>query len=119
MRVRFEYLFKLGVAADLAGALYNKKLAPFAWIELEYSIRCDGEARLDMRASVVPSVQWYVEDMYSYGPAGAWTRRAGTEMERIGLKEFGEFVDTDKRCKGPAGRSFSLCVRCSEYRARG
>ena len=114
VQLRFEYLFKLGIIADLAGAVLNKKLAPFAWIELAYWIGCEGSASLELRGSVVPSVQWYVEEMDSYGAGGAWSRKGGTEMERIEVNKFAQFVDTDRRIRGPEGESFRMLATCSE-----
>jgi len=115
VEIRFESLFKLGVLADMAGALLTKKLAPFAWIELAYWIGCEGAARLEIRSSVIPSVHWYVEEMDSYGRRGPWSRKDGTEMERIEDVEFEKFVDTDYRTKGPTGKSFDAYAVCYKY----
>ncbi len=42
-----------------AAAVLTRKLVPFAWIELKYSISCSGVAGLEVRSSAVPSISWY------------------------------------------------------------
>ena len=117
VEIRFEYLFKLGWLADLAGAVLTRKLAPFAWMGLRYSISCSGIAGLEVRSSVVPSTSWYGEQMGFSGEAGPWTKEGGTEMERRSVKEFEGFVEMDCGEKGFSGYPLRATARCFEETA--
>ena len=117
VELRFEYLFKLGWLADLAGAVLTRKLAPFAWIELKYSISCNGLAGLEVRSSAVPSISWYGEEMGASGDSGVWRKLDGMEMEKKSDVEFGGFVDTNCREKGPSLYPMRASARCVEEEA--
>ncbi|MFN0106982.1 MAG: hypothetical protein ACKV2U_33420 [Bryobacteraceae bacterium] len=115
VELRFEYLFKLGLPADLAGRLLTGKFAPFAWMEIVYFIPSEGgTARIELRSSLVPSVHWYVEQKTSGGQPGRWKNVDRTEMEKLSAKEFGKFVDTHYESKGPANgyplQSYAICI---------
>lgn len=113
VEIRYEYKFKLGWTTDLATALLlTRKLAPFAWIEMKYKIRCSGLANLELRSSVVPSVHLYEEDMGTSGQPGYWLQAGKMEMEKISFQEFNAFVDTDYREKGPGGYPLIATPRC-------
>ena len=117
VEIRYEYLFKLGWLADLAGAVLTRKLAPFACMELRYSISCSGVAGLEVRSSVVPSICWYGEQMGSSGEAGRWSKEGGTEMENLSAREFGGFVDMNYQERGPRGYPLRATARCFEETA--
>jgi hypothetical protein len=94
-----RYRFKLSFVANVAGAILTRRWAPWAWIQVDYSLSRDGNWTISVSGSFVPSCNYYVD----------WRRVGGHDMTIVTPHDLANFINGGN-CKDAPGRAAARFV---------